>query len=211
MEDDAAKSRSSDPLQKLLSMPLADRIASVSGDVRTRTDEFCSVHPHRLAEALGVPTTKRPNRSDWAFTDYAQKQSLEEYADQYGRLSDCVSVIEGKVPAQLFESLVQKSSALDELQLDILTDEERREFEEALAFEDLRSNMDNGICCVAHYSVQGHGGDLWFEATIEDDGACIDLKTPYDQRDGKFLNLNDCVTDSQLLDRDFGEGDAIDT
>ena len=194
MEDGAAKSQGSDPLHKLLSMPLADRIAAIGEDVQKKTDEFRSVNPHRLAEALGVPTTKRPNRSDWALTNYERKQSLEDYAYEYGCLSDCVSMIEGKVPAQLFESLVQKSSALDELQLDILTDEERREFEEALAFEQLKSNMDNGICCIAHYSVQALGGDLSFEAAIEDDGACIDLKTPYDQRDGKFLNLNDCVT-----------------
>jgi hypothetical protein len=53
------------------------------------------------------------------------------------------------------------------------------------------------MCCIGYYSVQTPSGDsLPFEATIEDDGRCIELKTPYDYRDGKFCNLDDCVTDS---------------
>jgi len=160
MEDGQTKSWDSDPLQPLLSMPLAERVAAVTEDVLTKTDKFRRASPHKLAEALGVPTSKRPNTSEWAFTDYARKRTLEEYAYEYGCLSDCVSMIEGKVPAQLFESLVEKSSALDELQLDVLTDEERRGFEEALAFHDLKSNMDNGISCVARYSVPAPDGAM---------------------------------------------------
>lgn len=203
MKKGPSESKAPDPLPTLLSIPLAERILAIGRDVRDKTDEFRKIDPHKLAEALGVPSTKRPNYDDWGFTFYAYKRSLEEYADEYGGLSDCVSVIEGKVPSQLFESLVQKSSALGELQLNILTDEERRDFEEALAFKELKLNMENGICCVANYSVQALGGDLLFEADIEDDGDCIDLRTPYDHRDGKFLSLDDCVTDSQLRARDF--------
>lgn len=66
--EDAAKSQSSDPLQKLLSMPLVERITAVSEDVRKNTGEFRKVDPHKLAEALGAPSTKRPDSSDWAFT-----------------------------------------------------------------------------------------------------------------------------------------------
>jgi hypothetical protein len=55
-----------------------------------------------------------------------------------------------------------------------------------------------------HYGVPAVGGDLLFEGVTEDDGACIDLKTPYDQRDGKFLNLDDCVTDSQQWEKRLG-------
>jgi len=39
------------------------------------------------------------------------------------------------------------------------------------------------------------GIELWFEAVIEDDGSCIDLKTPYDERDGKTMDLADCEID----------------
>ena len=78
-----------------------------------------------------------------------------------------------------------------------LTTDERALLEEAIAFKELEANQDNGMCCIAYYSVQTPSGDvLSFEATIEDDGRCIELKTPYDYRDGKFCNLDDCVTDS---------------
>jgi hypothetical protein len=203
MKKGPAESQVPDPLKNLLSMPLEERIVAVGRDVRDKTDEFRKIDPHKLAEALGVPSTKQPNCDDWAFTHYARKQSLEEYADEYGCLSDCLSMIKGKVPVPLFESLLEKSSALDELQLDFLTDEERREFEQALAFEQLKSNMENGICSVAHFSVTLAEHELEFEVDIEDDGSCIDLRTPYDHRDGKFVSLDDCVTDSQLRAKGF--------
>jgi hypothetical protein len=51
--------------------------------------------------------------------------------------------------------------------------------------------------CLAHYDVEASSGDrLPFEAFVEDDGACIDLKTPYDFRDKKFVCLDNCLTDS---------------
>ena len=175
-------------------MPLAERIAAVARDVRTKRDNFRQIAPHELAEALGVPELERPTDEQWSFTSYAWKQSLEEYAHEYGRLSDVVYLMENKVSAQRFQTLVKKSSDLDDLQFNFLTAEERQSFEEALAYEQLQSNIENGICCVAHHSIPASGGDLHFEAAIEDDGTCIDLRTPYDYRDGEFVNLNDCVT-----------------
>jgi DNA invertase Pin-like site-specific DNA recombinase len=166
MKGGAAQSQGSDPLQKLISMPLADRIAAVSEDVRKSTDEFRKVNPHKLAEALGVPTTKRPNRSDWAFIHYAWKRSLEEYAYECGKLSDCVFLVKDNISPQLFESLVGKSPALDELQLDILTQEERREFEQALAFDDLKSNMDNDTMNIYLSSLQAKDFELSFSHTF---------------------------------------------
>src|SRR5215472_12660441 len=87
----------SDPLEKLLSMPFAERVAAVSKDVRTNTDEFRNINPHELGELLGVPSTERPNRSHWGFTSYAEKRSLEDYAYEYGCLSDCLSLVDGKI------------------------------------------------------------------------------------------------------------------
>jgi hypothetical protein len=64
--------------------------------------------------------------------------------------------------------------------------------------------MCNGICGLAYYSIPSTVGDLLFEALIEDDGACIHLKTPYDHRDGEFTNLDECVTDDLLLGKRMG-------
>ena len=187
-----------DPLPKLLSMPLVERIAAVAEDVQTETDEFRQIAPHKLAEALGVPESRRPTDRYWSFTDYAHKESLEQYAYEYGGLSDVLVLIKDEVTARRFQALVERSSDFDDLQFDFLTAEERQCLEEALAFEQLRLNMDNGISCIAHHCIPCSAGDLRFEVAIEDDGACIDLKTPYDEREGRFENLDDCVTNDML-------------
>ena len=44
-----------------------------------------------------------------------------------------------------------------------------------------------------HYTNTPHGRTLTFEAYIDDDGGCVDLKTPYDERDGAFDNLSKYV------------------
>jgi len=49
----------------------------------------------------------------------------------------------------------------------------------------------SGCYCYAYNSIKApHGKELTFEAFIEDHGACIDLKTPYDERDVKFSALD---------------------
>ena len=44
-----------------------------------------------------------------------------------------------------------------------------------------------------HYINAPHGRTLAFEAFIEDDGRCVDLKTPYHERDGAFDDLSECI------------------
>lgn len=202
------QSQGSDPLQKLLSIPPAERVAAVSKDVRTKTDEFRNIDPHELAESLGVPTPRWPNRSDWGFTDYAERISLEEYANGSDGLSELVYQIKDKVSLERFQVLVEESVDLVDYcgdpQFGFLTNEERQWLEEELAFEQLESNMENGICTIAQFMIPLATGDLVFEGDIEDDGACITLRTPYDGRDGRFRNLDNCVTDSMLCEKKYG-------
>ena len=40
------------------------------------------------------------------------------------------------------------------------------------------------------------GFELAFEGDIEDDGACLGLRTPYDYRDGNFVDLDNCEYDA---------------
>ena len=44
-----------------------------------------------------------------------------------------------------------------------------------------------------HYINAPQGRTLTFEAFIDDDGGCVDLKTPYDERDGAFDSLSEYV------------------
>ena len=195
-EDAGTKVRqepTADPLKDLLSMPLAEPIAAVANDVRTRRDEFREIDPHDLAEALGVPDSSRPTDHDWFFINYAEKQTLEEYGENF---SELVHLMEGMVSARRFKVLVEKSEGCCDAEFDFLTKKERRNLEEAIALKALESNMENSICCVAHYNISASRPKLRFEAQIEDDGACIDLMTPYDHRDGKLKGLDNCVTNS---------------
>ena len=82
-----------------------------------------------------------------------------------------------------------------ELSFDFLTKIERKKLEEALARKDLEGNMSNGISSVAQFSLGTKRAEICFEGDVEDDGACIYLRTPYDKRDGKFIDLDNCVTD----------------
>jgi hypothetical protein len=167
--------------RKLLSMSLPERVAAVADDVKTGRDEFRQIDPHELAEILDVPQPEMP--ADCAFTSYAEIQSVEEYAEGHAPNSELVYLIEDKVSPERFQVLVEQSANLPDFassEFDFLTTEERKLLEEAIALERLQSNMQNGMCCVARYSIPVPGGVLRFEGDIEDDGHCIELRTPYD-------------------------------
>ena len=75
--------------------------------------------------------------------------------------------------------------------LEFLTDDEKQKFEEHYMEWWAEHEGCSGCYCYAYNSIKApHGKELTFEAFIEDDGACIDLKTPYDERDGKFSALD---------------------
>jgi hypothetical protein len=190
-----------DKLQKLLDLPIEQRIEVIVKDLVTRDDEFREIDAHDLAKALGVSDSRNPGSAQqWRFTSCGVKQNIEEYAEYNHPPSELVYLIQGKVSAQRFQALLSLSANLDDVEkpdFHFLTPGEREILEEAIGSENLRANQENGMGCIAHYSVQSNSGyALSFEADIEDDGACIYLRTPYDYRDGKFFDLRACVTDS---------------
>ena len=184
-----------DPLKELLSRPLKDRIKAVAKDVKTHKNRFAEIDAFDLAHALEVPQAEQPS-GDWSFISYAEKISCEEYAKYNSPASEIVYLIEDDVPAKRFKELVKKSSKLDEVaapKFNFLTVHERALLEEAISQEQLENNEDNGQSCIAHYWVGKRSDNLCFEATVEDDGSCIFLLTPYDKKE--FVDLNNCLTD----------------
>jgi hypothetical protein len=76
--------------------------------------------------------------------------------------------------------------------IDFLTEAEKQLVERLY----MQSEADNvgGSSALAFYTVNGpRGTKLTFEAFIEDDGGCVHLKTPYDERDGTFTDLSKCL------------------
>jgi hypothetical protein len=187
------------PLKKLLAMDLSDRINAVAKDVLSRKDEFQQIDNHCLAEALGVPESKRPG-NDWEHISYSCKISVEEYAELNSPSSEIVYMIEDFVTPSRFKKLLKLSAGLDDISnpvFDFLKHNERYHLEEAIASMRLEDNLMNGMSCIARYTVKSDlGEDLPFEAEIEDNGTCIFLKTPYDSRDGQFVDLSNCLTET---------------
>ena len=184
------------PLQVL---PLQLRLEAVAEDVRHLTHQYSGIDAHDLAEVLGVSDPWRPG-SGWTFTSYAEIEAVEAYAQRNDPASELVHFLENEVSETRLAELVRLSEPLDEVskpRFDFLTRSERKNLERRIAEAKLESNQSNGICCIANYSIAlAQGESLEFEGDIEDDGACITLRTPYDQRAGRFRDLSNCVTDS---------------
>ena len=71
--------------------------------------------------------------------------------------------------------------------LEFLTEDEKQKIEEY----DMERRSEAGNIyecnCYAYNSIEAPRGKvLTFQALIEDDGTCITLLTPYDERDGEF-------------------------
>jgi hypothetical protein len=185
-------------LMRLLSMSLMERIAAVARDIHSGADEFASIDPHDLAHALGVEQPEKP-ATGWNFASYAEKTSVEEQAENRGSVEGFVDYLKGKVTEVRFKELKSRFDALEESgesEFSFLEDKEREIIQEALAEDDLEGNQSNGMNCIASYTVRGaEGVELNFEGLVEDDGGCVELRTPYDERDGKFHDFSNCATD----------------
>lgn len=197
----ARSKRPTDPLTTLaalLALPLSQRITAIAKDVRSRADRFRVINAFDLARALGVSQPEMPD-NEWSFTTYAERQTIEEYIDRGGEEWAVLQWLEGAVDEQRFRSLEKMFAKLEgaaNSSFDFLSAIERKHVEDAISEEQLESNQSNGMCCIASHCVRLGKVQLWFEAVVEDDGSCIDLKTPYDDRDGLCQGLSNCVTSS---------------
>jgi len=184
-------------LSELLALDMESRRTAVAKDVRSRSPRYRCIPAHDLAKALGIPEPGRPDNG-WSFTRYAPLMTVEEYAMYNSSASEVVCMIEDSVDPERFEELVRLSEPLDDIEkprLSFLTRSERSAIEDAIAERQLEANESNGMCCLAHCSVTSpSGAELQFEGEIEDDGHCITLRTPYDKRAKRFVDLSRCRT-----------------
>jgi len=183
----------SNPLAELLAMPLDKRIAAVAKDVRSKKDRYAKINAFALADALEVEEPDTP-RAGWGFTDYSRKKTLEQHADWIVPVSRLQDYLEGHVSEDRFIELKPKFDRLDSVKrprFGFLTKKERLIIESAMDAEALENAMHRVASC----SVGKGRNALLFEGDIEDDGACIKLRTPYDQRNGDFIDLSNCITE----------------
>ena len=174
-------------IDELDSLPLAERVKRVADDIDSRNDRYSAIPPHELAKLLNVPSPEKPD-GDWVFTSYVERVPVEDILDSGAG----IELLEGVVPQERYEYL---STAFERGELDYttLTPEERRSIEDA----DMEKRIHE--CDVpwvlAHFTVcTPDERELKFEGLIECDGECIDLLGPYDDRNGLFKDLSDCLT-----------------
>lgn len=183
-------------LRLLLALPLNERRKAVSKDVRQPAPQFRSIAAHDLADALNVPAHWRPD-NEWSFISFAPIVSVEEHAKCNSPASELVYLIEDAVSAERFEELLKQSEQLDDVDdpgFAFLSNGERSRLEEIIAERQLEANESNGMNCIARCSVESESGEvLDFEGDIEDDGACINLRTPYDKLANCFTDLSSVV------------------
>jgi hypothetical protein len=178
-------------LQKLKDMRLADRIAAVAADVDSKQDEFRSIDAHELANLLGIEDAERPG-DDWNFGWFILRVPVDDILDQWNE-----EFIDELLQSQLTPERYKELCSKIDLQqkdnakiLEFLTDGEKLKIEEH--YMEREAKYPESACCSADISIEApHGKTLTFQALIEDDGACIELKTPYDERDGKFTDYSD--------------------
>ena len=65
-------------LAELLAVDMDSRRTAVAKDVRSRSPRYRCIPAHDLADALGIPESRRPG-SEWSFTRYARLMTVEEY------------------------------------------------------------------------------------------------------------------------------------
>lgn len=184
-------------LAELLALDMDSRRTAVAKDVRSRSPRYRCIPAHDLADALGIPESRRPG-SEWSFTRYARMMTVEEYAMYNSPASEVIYMIEDSLDPERLEELIRLSEPLDDVEkprFSFLTRSERNNIEDAIAERQLEANESNGMCCLGHCSVKSpRGAELQFEGDIEDDGHCITLRTPYDKRAKRFVDLSRCRT-----------------
>ena len=182
---------------ELLALDMDSRRTAVAKDVRSRSPRYRCIPAHDLADALGIPESRRPG-SEWSFTRYARMMTVEEYAMYNSPASEVIYMIEDSLDPERLEELIRLAEPLDDVEkprFSFLTRSERNDIEDAIAERQLEANESNGMCCLGHCSVKSpSGAELQFEGDIEDDGHCINLRTPYDKRAKRFVDLSRCRT-----------------
>ena len=182
-------------LSELLAITnVEDRIRVVAEDVKSETDKYRTIDAFDLAEALGAPDPE--DLSEWDKCTCAEILSLEEASENRGGdPTEDIQLLCGEVSEARYAKIEAAAAASDESDFSYLLPDERETLERLLAEDQLQSNLENGIGGIARCTVEADGVELSFEGSIEDDGTMLDLLSPYDERDGFFKDLDDCVVE----------------
>lgn len=181
---------------KLEAMSLDSRIAAVAADVASKRDEYRKIECFDLASLLGIDDA-RELQGDWRYVWYIPRISSEEICERWD-WEFLLELLEPHVTEERLETLAEKFGTSGQIDTEdgrvrnaLLTEKERESLEHAF-MEDAKKAFDPK--CIAYLTIDSSSNTkLTFQAYVEDDGGCVDLLTPYDERDGKFPDLTDAL------------------
>jgi len=175
---------------KLEDLSVADCAAAVAADVDSKRDEFRSIDSHELASLLGIDDADKPG-GDWSRSWYILREPVDDIL-AFREQETILELLKSALTRERYEDLRSKIDLLEEGDTELLkflTDDEKADIEGYDMDQRAAKEGADFAVCYAYKSVEAPDGkDLRFQALIEDDGACIELKTPYDERDGEFFS-----------------------
>jgi hypothetical protein len=184
-------------LSELLEIPYIDRIKVIEKDLVSGLDRYKHIDPKELALALEVPLTSvdgtKPEMYNlWEYYHYVEITPiallLEEYDPCYllEFIEDQLSIERHKKLDQLLSlKKVDIKSIIDQLTVDECIIISQKEAKQKLFNED-----GDYYETTAFYNISNT--DFNFQAMLDGDYLALsELKTPYDERDGKFLECRD--------------------
>jgi hypothetical protein len=152
-------------------------------------------HPHALG-FRGV-NAYSPG-GDWDSVHFVPHVPVKDILLQWDG-GNVPELLQGHVTAKRLEELSSKieliqrdEEKLRRSRLNFLTKKEKQTIERL--YMERYANRNGTMYEIAFYTIKApRRKKLTFEAWIEDDGSCVDLKTPYDERDGKFTDLSEAL------------------
>lgn len=176
----------------LKSMSFDDRIKEIEKDLFSRIDDYKNIEPETLAKLLEVPldAINGENPDDWykwATWNYVEILSLEQLSEKGYQINELLDYLGNENRVQFLLKQVKNLKKI----YDELTPAEKIQISLAVADNNLNSLDGDRHLQIAQYSVHTQNKtSLRFEATLNGDYHTMNsLKTPYDERDGKFLNV----------------------
>jgi len=184
-------------LNHLMGMSLSDRIMAVEKDLISGLDEYKKIPPLDLAKALEVPLyavdgSDPDSWSLWMQYKYVEIQPLAQLLDEFQPLELIEKIYtDEEVRYQEISKALNGVRVTKKLVIELLTLDELNELKsiaQTIAEEKLNDEGGDRYLQLAEYNVIT--SDLNFQAMLDGEYKTIDeLKTPYDERDGKFLQV----------------------
>ena len=132
-------------------------------------------------------------------SDWLPRWSVDEILAGQGE-EFIVELLQSQLTAERYKELDSKIDLREGYKtgyanlLGFLTGDEKLKIEEYNMEQRYEDDKASACYCYAYNTIKAPDGkELTFQALIEDDGTCTELKTPYDERDGNFTDFSACL------------------